>query len=97
MTDDRLNHNEPDATEFFAAMDEQCDGFEAAWKAGQTPRIEDFLTGLPGKDTPSRQLLVELVKIDLHYRWSPGPRESDSAHDQAAQLAPHQTRADARH
>jgi len=42
--------------------------FEDAWRQGSPPRIEEFLPGttdMPGR----RQLLEELICIDLDYRW----------------------------
>lgn len=57
-------------------VDEMADRFETAWKAGPAPRIGDFLARITG---PRRQaLLLELVKLDLEYRWnSPEPRILD--------------------
>lgn len=37
----------PDSLSFSAEIDAICDRFEAAWKAGQQPRIEDYLCLLP--------------------------------------------------
>ena len=47
-----------------------CDRFEAAWRAGTRPRIEDFLTDCPG---PGRgALLAELLALELAYRARAG-------------------------
>lgn len=46
-------------------LDRACDRFEAAWRSGATPNIEDYL------DTPRAHrsaLLGELIVIDLHWR-----------------------------
>ncbi len=43
-----------------------CDRFEAAWRAGQRPRAEDYLGGLPDPDRPA--LLRELLAMELVYR-----------------------------
>ena len=53
--------------------------FDQAWQSLPPPRIEDYLallgqTGDRGPPT-RRELLEELVKIDLEYRW----RQPDSA------------------
>lgn len=40
------------------------DAFDAAWARGECPRIEDFLDS--GSDAAH---LLELVKIDIEYRW----------------------------
>ena len=43
-----------------------CDRFEAAWRAGQRPRVEDYLGDLPDPDRPA--LLRELLALELVYR-----------------------------
>jgi serine/threonine protein kinase/Flp pilus assembly protein TadD len=47
-------------------VDEWCRRFEAAWTAGQRPRIEDFLGNLrePGRSA----LLRKLILLGIHYR-----------------------------
>ncbi len=54
-----------------ALIDETCSRFETAWRAGQQPRIEDFLPAeSPDKtEAAQRSLLVHLVGIDLEWRW----------------------------
>jgi tetratricopeptide (TPR) repeat protein/tRNA A-37 threonylcarbamoyl transferase component Bud32 len=47
-------------------VDRACDHFEAAWKAGRRPRIEDHLDETPGSDRAA--LLRELVPLDVSYR-----------------------------
>src|SRR5262249_11808734 len=45
--------------------------FDQAWRSGTPPRIENYLS--PSND---QELLVELVAMDLQYRWrssKPGP------------------------
>src|SRR4051812_3521847 len=58
-------------------VDEACDRFEAAWKAGRRPRIEDHLGDVPEPDRP--HLFGELLTLDLAYRCrggvAPGPEE----------------------
>ncbi len=48
-----------------------CSRFEAVWQTGQQPRIEDFLPAQsPDKSGATlRNLLVQLVGIDLECRW----------------------------
>lgn len=60
-------------------IDALGDRFEAAWRAGEEPRIEDFVRRFSG-DTPDsrRQLLIELVMVDLEYRWRRAARGSQS-------------------
>jgi serine/threonine-protein kinase len=49
-----------------------CDRFEAAWRAGQRPRIEDYLPDAPAPDRPA--LLRELLVVELAYRARLGER-----------------------
>ena len=53
-------------------IDEACDRFEADWKAGRRPRIEDYLAGVPGPGRPA--LLRELLELELAYRRKGGER-----------------------
>jgi serine/threonine protein kinase len=47
-------------------IDQVCDRFEAAWKAGQRPRIEDYLSTA---EEPARSILIrELIELDITYR-----------------------------
>ena len=47
-------------------LDKTCDGFEAAWRAGQRPRLEDFLAEVDG---PARVVLLrDLIAVDVDYR-----------------------------
>jgi hypothetical protein len=51
-------------------VDQVCNRFEAAWKAGTPPRLEDFLGDTPG---PGRAaLLGELVPLEVYYRRARG-------------------------
>ena len=53
-------------------MDDACDRFEAAWKAGLRPRIEDYLEETAG---PERSTLWhELLVLELVYRRRQGER-----------------------
>jgi tetratricopeptide (TPR) repeat protein len=45
---------------------QECDRFEAAWKAGQRPRIEDHLAMVPDPERPD--LLCELILLEVDYR-----------------------------
>jgi serine/threonine-protein kinase len=49
-------------------LDDVCDRFEAAWKSGRPPRIEDFL----GELLPAAALLRELVLLDVFHRHRQG-------------------------
>jgi WD40 repeat protein/tRNA A-37 threonylcarbamoyl transferase component Bud32/Flp pilus assembly protein TadD len=53
-----------------ARVDGVCDRFEAAWQAGQRPRIEDYLGDAP---EPERAALVRhLIAVDAEYRQKQG-------------------------
>ncbi|HTU93032.1 MAG TPA: protein kinase [Gemmataceae bacterium] len=47
--------------------------FEQAWQSGSRPPLETLLSQLPASDPATesarQRLLVEMVKIDLEYRW----------------------------
>jgi hypothetical protein len=52
------------------AVESACTRFEAAWKEGRKPRIEEFLGGLSVDDRSprTRELLLQLAIIDLQRR-----------------------------
>ncbi|WP_439625012.1 protein kinase domain-containing protein [Gemmata sp.] len=54
------------------SIDRACDAFEAAWRAGGRPRVEDFLP--PGPPAPA--LLIELISLDVDYRRLAGEAPS---------------------
>ncbi len=54
-----------------------CDRFEAAWRAGGRPRIEDYLEGAEPADR--RGLFGDLLPLELHYRRAAG--ESPTAEE----------------
>jgi serine/threonine-protein kinase len=51
-------------------MNEVCDRFEDAWKAGQRPRIEDYLARTVEGERSA--LLRELIVLDIDYRLQAG-------------------------
>jgi tetratricopeptide (TPR) repeat protein len=46
--------------------DQECDRFEAAWKAGHRPNIEEQLAAVPAPERPA--LLRELILLEVDYR-----------------------------
>ena len=52
-----------------AWIDAVCDRYEAAFKAGRAPRIEDDLAEAPGPDRPP--LFRELLVLELELRQQP--------------------------
>ena len=55
-----------EATSIGSEVDAACDRFEAAWRAGDRPRIEDFLGGTTDSRRPA--LLRHLLAVELDYR-----------------------------
>jgi WD40 repeat protein/tRNA A-37 threonylcarbamoyl transferase component Bud32 len=67
---DRNNDVPPDDLSASTRVDGRADRFEAAWRDGPPPRIADHLAATDG---PARKaLLLELVLLDLEYRWKSG-------------------------
>jgi serine/threonine-protein kinase len=58
-------------------VDAPCDRFEAAWRAGQRPRIEDYLD--EGADTERLVLARQLLVLELELRRAGG--ESPDPHE----------------
>lgn len=72
------------------SIDQVCNDFEAAWKSGEQPQIEDFLDRFP---TQLRLAgLKELVILDDHYRArAPGAitnSKPESTADETIEFAP---------
>src|SRR5258708_7296200 len=51
-------------------VDQVCMRFETAWRAGQAPRIEDYLADIQEPERCIR--LHELLLLDIHYRRKAG-------------------------
>ena len=51
-------------------INDACNLFEAAWRAGAAPRLEEFVSGWEGAERPA--LLRELVPLDADYRRARG-------------------------
>jgi WD40 repeat protein/tRNA A-37 threonylcarbamoyl transferase component Bud32 len=51
-------------------LDQVCDRFEAAWKAGRRPRLERYLRQSP--PAAQAELLRELLVLELEYRYENG-------------------------
>ena len=80
MPDDPAPKPVPSTASLTGQIDVICDRFEEAWRDGRQPRIEEFLgTDALDKGPPRlRELLIELVKIDLEYRWRAQDEETTS-------------------
>jgi serine/threonine protein kinase len=69
-------------------VNEICDRFEAAWKAGQRPAIEDCIVAIP--EPEQRALLGELLALEIELRRNsgdvPGPEEYEERFPQHVEL-----------
>ena len=63
-------------------VDGVCDRFEAAWKGGSQPQLEDFLLGL--SEPAATQAFRELLEVELAYRRRSG--ESPTAEEYRARF-----------
>src|SRR5713226_844664 len=61
-------------------IDQVCDRFEVAWKAGQQPRIEDYLNDRPQAEQAA--LLRELLAVELWYRCAQQERPVPAEYQQ---------------
>ncbi len=70
MNDGRSSNSESAEVARARRIDAVCRWFEAEWRHGQRPRIEDFLVELsgPGRET----LLTELIGLELELRVARG-------------------------
>ena len=67
-------------------VDQVCSRFEAMWKAGAQPRIEDYLADLADLDKP--EILRELILVDVYYRRQRGEScQPDDYHARFPELA----------
>ena len=69
MNDSLTTFGESLSVDAALRVDEACERFEAAWRAGQPPHVEDFLTAV---ERERQALLRELLRLDLHYRRGRG-------------------------
>src|SRR5262245_46746471 len=60
-SDDGTSHSE-----LTQRVEEACDRFEADWRGGQRPRIEEFLNSVPEAERGG--LLRHLLALELAYR-----------------------------
>jgi serine/threonine-protein kinase len=56
------------------AADDVLEQFEAAWREGSEPSIEQHLARMPAAGPVRRLALQELIKLDIEYRWRKGSR-----------------------
>ena len=69
-----MNPEEQATHDTAGELDEVCDWFEQAWQSGETPEVSPFLAAHAKRwqhwpVAIRRQLLEELIKLDLEYRW----------------------------
>jgi RNA polymerase sigma factor (sigma-70 family) len=73
-TKQRESGGDSSVLELSQRIDEACDRFEAAWKAGQKPRIEEYLSAVP--ESRRGELLRHLIKLEVSYRGQRGEQPS---------------------
>ena len=61
-----------------ANIDNCCADFEAAWKAGERPRIEDYLEQFPAASRS--KVLVELLQVELWWRRHEMPPPNEASY-----------------
>ena len=70
-----------------ARVDALCDRFEAAWQAGQHPRLEEYLAGAP--EAGRTRAAWELLRVEAHYRRRAGEQPEPSEYrDRVPMLDP---------
>ena len=75
-------HDEPQDTtagSIGGRIDLLCDRFEAAWKSGQRPDIEEYLDGIAQRHRS--KLLRELILLDVYYRDRAGEQPSKEEYE----------------
>jgi serine/threonine protein kinase len=61
-------------------VDDACDRFEAAWRAGQRPRLEEYLADVPRPDQPA--LLRALLLLKIEFRSEEGDKPTSEEYEQ---------------
>jgi len=61
--------NDAPTVDQWSQCEELLAGFERAWRAGRSPKIDDYLRG---EDAEQGELLVELIHVDLEFRLKAG-------------------------
>ena len=72
MSDEDFNEIQQSALSAGARVDQISDEFERQWRAGESPRIEDFLSQVPRQER--HLLLKELATIEIELRGKAGDR-----------------------
>jgi serine/threonine-protein kinase len=72
MTNTPQSRDEPFSAGALLRLDQACDRFEAAWRAGERPQLEDFLGDVAGPD--KQELFRELLAVELACRRQRGER-----------------------
>jgi len=83
----RDDQSAENALEVRRQIDRVCDRFEDSWRRGQEPSIDDYLPAGAGEDF-RRQLLCELVHVDLEYRWKEWASQRGSGEGQKSSADP---------
>jgi len=86
MTASSDHHEQPKELQLKEWIDQLADSFEVAWNESPPARLSDFLGDAAGERRYS--LLLELVRIDLEYRYASGePRSLEEYVSEFPELA----------
>ena len=86
MAEPGSTHEDVDELSAARRLDQVCNAFEAAWQAGQTPRLEEHLAALPAGEAAA---LRELVLLDADHRRCRGESPQASPyHDRFPEFDP---------
>src|SRR6266849_193910 len=61
-------------------VNQACDRFEAAWKEGQRPRIEEYLADVPEPDRA--EFLREILRLKIELRSKGGDKPTSEEYEQ---------------
>src|SRR5260370_25756563 len=79
MSGNLLSGSESLRLSLMERVNEACDRFERAWKAGQEPRIEEYLANFEEDDRS--ELLRELLALDIEVRTDGGDQPTSSEYE----------------
>jgi serine/threonine protein kinase len=84
-----MSANLASSDSFYDQINSACECFEAEWRSGGQPRIEDYVAEVP--QGARRELIGELLKLEIYYRHERGdtiqPEDYESYSDHAALIA----------
>src|SRR5260370_20095635 len=79
MSGNLLSGSESLRLSLMERVNEACDRFERAWKAGQEPRIEEYLANFDEADR--LELLRQLLPLEIELRTDGGDQPTSSEYE----------------